>query len=239
MERIETWLRQQQAEARAVRQRPLVTLSYAQTLDGSLAARRGEPLPISGPESLVLTHRLRAAHQAILVGAGTVLADNPSLTVRLAEGVSPQPIVLDSRVSCPPAARLLQAPRPQPVLLACLPEFAEADSAQERRESLLAAGAQLLPVAGDAHGRLSLPALLDCLGQRQVRSLMVEGGAQVISSFLAAGLADVLVLTTAPFFAGGLAAVEKPLPEPRPRLHQPQYTQLGDDLIVWGKLAPS
>jgi GTP cyclohydrolase II len=239
MERIETWLRQQQAEAHAWRRRPLVTLSYAQTLDGSLAARRGEPLVISGRESLVLTHLLRAAHHAILVGAGTVLADDPRLTVRLAEGDSPQPIILDSRLRCPPAARLLQAPRSQPVLLACLPESAESGSAQLQRESLLAAGAQLLPVPADEHGRLSLPALLDCLGQRGVRSLMVEGGAQVISSFLTAGLADVLVLTIAPFFAGGLAAVENPLPEPRPRLEQPQYMQLGDDLIVWGKLAPS
>ncbi|MCK4899238.1 MAG: RibD family protein, partial [Anaerolineales bacterium] len=79
-------------------ERPLVTLSYAQSLDGSIAVRRGSPLSLSSPEAMTLTHRLRAAHETILVGIGTVLADNPRLTVRLVEGRNPQPIILDSHL---------------------------------------------------------------------------------------------------------------------------------------------
>src|SRR5512133_2370683 len=87
--------------------RPLVTLSYAQSLDGSLAAQRGTPLALSGPQSMELTHRLRAAQDAILVGIGTVLSDNPRLTVRLVEGSQPQPVILDSHLRFPLNANLL------------------------------------------------------------------------------------------------------------------------------------
>ena len=73
--------------------RPLVTLAYAQSLDGSLSAGRGHPLNLSGSEAQEITHRLRAAHDAILVGIGTVLADDPRLTVRLVKGPQPQPVV--------------------------------------------------------------------------------------------------------------------------------------------------
>ena len=81
--------------------RPFVTLSYAQSLDGSIATAAGQPLRISSPQSMIMTHALRAAHDAILVGINTVLADDPSLTVRLDEGNNPQPIVLDSQLRMP------------------------------------------------------------------------------------------------------------------------------------------
>ena len=88
--------------------RPLVTLTYAQSLDGSIAARPGHPLTISCTESQTFTHSLRAAHDAILVGIGTVLADNPRLNVRLVAGQNPQPVVLDSRLRFPSYANLLK-----------------------------------------------------------------------------------------------------------------------------------
>src|SRR5262249_3832268 len=84
--------------------RPFVTLSYAQSVDGSIAARPGQPLALSGAQSMTLTHQLRVAHDAILVGIGTVLADNPRLTVRLVEGKNPQPIVADSHLRFPLSA---------------------------------------------------------------------------------------------------------------------------------------
>ena len=86
--------------------RPFVTLSYAQSLDGSIADRPGRPLALSGPQAMALTHGLRAAHEAILVGIGTVLADNPRLNVRLVDGPDPQPMVVDSRLRFPPYANL-------------------------------------------------------------------------------------------------------------------------------------
>ena len=90
--------------------RPFVTLTYAQSLDGSIARVPGKRLQLSGPEAQAMTHRLRAVNDAILVGIGTVLADNPRLTVRLAEGSDPQPVILDSKLRFPLDANLPTEP---------------------------------------------------------------------------------------------------------------------------------
>lgn len=215
--------------------RPLVTLSYAQSLDGSLTLSRGAPLAISSPETQRLTHQLRAMHDAILVGIGTVLADDPRLTVRLVEGADPQPVVLDSRLRMPLSARLLSGRRKP--WIACLPDT---DKIQQQQLEML--GAQVLPLPAGVGG-VSLPDLLRVLAQRGVFSLMVEGGAQVITRFLASRLVDQAVITLAPFFAGGLSAVESPLAHPGddlmpalPRLDPLEFTRLGADLVVWGRL---
>ena len=100
-----------QARARARRRdRPFVTLAYAQSLDGSITTARGERYGLSGPDALRLTHALRARHDAILIGIGTVLADDPELGVRLANGPSPQPVIVDSRLRTPSDAKVLRAP---------------------------------------------------------------------------------------------------------------------------------
>ena len=95
-------------EFRKTNGRPFITVSYAQSLDGSIATAGRQQMQLSGPESMRLTHQLRACSQSILVGIGTVLADNPSLTVRLVEGKNPQPIILDTRLRTPPNANLVQ-----------------------------------------------------------------------------------------------------------------------------------
>ena len=87
--------------------RPFVTLAYAQSVDGSIARERGERYTLSGPDSLRLTHMLRSCHDAILVGVGTVLADDPELGVRMIEGRAPQPVVVDSQLRTPLSSRLL------------------------------------------------------------------------------------------------------------------------------------
>lgn len=235
MEPIDAWLASAQAHREGTG-RPLVTLTYAQSLDGSITFRRGQPLALSGPESQALTHRLRARHDAILVGIGTLLADDPRLTVRLAEGPDPQPVVLDSHLRFPLQAALLSGGRKAPWI-------ATLDGADSDRGALLqAAGARLLHLPGEG-GRISLPALLRCLGQMEVNSLMVEGGARVITSFLSKGLADLVIITISPSFVGGLHAVEagalggageRPV---FPRLQDTGSTRLGDDLIVWGRLS--
>jgi len=210
--------------------RPLVTLSYAQSLDGSIAARRGSPLRLSGPEAMAMTHRLRLAHDGILVGIGTVLADDPRLNVRLAEGRDPQPVVLDSRLRFPLDARLLDGSSP-PWIAALLGADPQKQAQLEQR------GVRLLSLPPGEDGRISLPALLGCLAELGIDSLMVEGGGRVIASFLAQGLADRLVLTVAPVIVGGLRAVDldAALPNP-PRLKAPGYERLGEDLIIWGEI---
>ena len=216
--------------ARGAGQRPFVTLTYAQSVDGCIAESKDQPLAISGPQSRTFTHQLRAAHDAILVGIGTVLTDDPRLTVRLVEAPrDPRPVVLDSRLRFPATARLLTGPGPWIVT-------AE-DADPERQAKLEAAGAKVLRLPLSAPGRIDLERLLAALAEKGVKSLMVEGGATVISSFLAARLVDHLVVTVAPMLVGGLPAVAR---EDRrncpglPRLRAARYRQLGDDLIIWG-----
>jgi len=213
--------------------RPAVTLTYAQSLDGSIAARRGQPLSLSGPEAMAFTHRLRAAHDAILVGVNTVLADDPRLTVRLATGENPRPVVLDSSLRIPPGARLLQGEK--------LPWIICTERApEEREEALVAAGATIIRIASDDSGRVALYPALHQLAAAGIRSLMVEGGAGVITSFLASGLADRLVVTVVPLLVGGLAAAGtlagRLNGQPFPRLRRPHYRQLGRDIVVSGEL---
>ncbi len=214
--------------------RPAVTLSYAQSLDGCIAARPGQPLAVSGPLSLTLTHQLRAAHDAILVGIGTVLADNPRLTVRLVEGEHPQPVVVDSQLRFPLDANLLKH-HPLPAWIAA-GEWAD----RGRQRALERAGARVLRLPAHPNGGLNLAALLECLGRSGITRLMVEGGARIITSFLREHWVDLLVLTVSPMLVGGLHAVGdlgETDPACLPRLKEPHSAWRGDDLILWGELA--
>jgi GTP cyclohydrolase II len=207
--------------------RPLVTLTYAQTLDGSITHRRGEAgLAISGPETKDMTHWLRTRHKAILVGSGTLLSDDPKLSVTNAQGEAPRPVILDSTLKTPLTARIFS--HPQPPLIACLPTSAEG----EKAAALRAAGAEILPIRTD-QDKIDLTALLTALDQHGIDSIMVEGGATVITTFLRQNLADLLILTIAPFFAGGVNALTGPL-DAMPRIAQVGSTQMGQDLVLWG-----
>jgi len=218
--------------------RPVITLTYAQTLDGSIAVRGSEPLAISSAETKLLTHRLRAIHDGILVGVGTVLADDPKLTARRVGGPHPRPVVLDSRLRTPPTARVLQHPRGAVIVTAD-----DADPA--RGAALQAAGAQVLRVPRRAAG-VDLGATLAALRDLGLTSLMVEGGARVLAAFLQAQLGDWLVVTLAPYLVGGvpvLAHLVAAEPHPPsdlaafPRLTQARWRAYGRDWVVWGRLA--
>jgi 3,4-dihydroxy 2-butanone 4-phosphate synthase/GTP cyclohydrolase II len=214
------------------RGRPLVTLSYAQSLDGSIADRPGRPLALSGSQSMAMTHGLRASHEAILVGIGTVLADNPRLNVRLAPGRDPQPVVVDSRLRFPPYANLLKNGR--------APWIATHEGADAERQHVLeVAGAKVLRLPGN-NGWVDLAGLLAYLGSMGINSLMVEGGAQIITSFLASRLVDQVVLTIAPLLVGGLRVVDHQGHSSLrrlPRLQNLSYQQLGEDLVLRGEPA--
>jgi len=230
LEQISNFLKAAEANKFATG-RPLVTLTYAQSLDGSIAARPGRPLALSGPQSQALTHALRASHDAILVGIGTVLADNPRLNVRLVPGTNPQPVVLDSRLRFPLYAQLLRQ-NGQPPWIAT---SQQADP--ERQEVLTRAGARILPLPTGPEGWIDLAALLNRLAELGINTLMVEGGAQIITSFLAARLVDQVVITIAPILVGGLRVVDLfslPHPFAFPRLCRLTSEHVGDDLVLRG-----
>lgn len=183
--------------------RPLVTITYAQTLDGRLATRGGSSQWIGGPESLRFAHELRASHDAIMVGLGTVLADDPRLTVRLVAGRDPLRVVVDSGLRTPLTAAVLRDGAASGTLVAC---GETADPA--RHAAIEALGAEVLALPQGPGGGVELAALLAALAGRGVRSVMVEGGARLITSLLRGRLADRLAVCVAPKILGeGISAV--------------------------------
>jgi 3,4-dihydroxy 2-butanone 4-phosphate synthase/GTP cyclohydrolase II len=211
----------------AQRRQPYITLSYAQTLDGTIGAVGGGPLRISGAESLVVTHQLRAHHDAILVGIGTLIADNPQLTVRLVEGPQPQPIIVDSHLRTPLDARIFSHPKS--------PWIATLDTESTAAQALRARGARLLHLPSTLRGQVDLRALFVLLGEIGIRSVMVEGGASIIAGIIRQRLADYAVVTIAPRYVPGIS-VTPPSSQATAALNHPTYTQAGSDMIVWGDL---
>ena len=183
--------------------RPVVTVSYAQTLDGRVATVTGESKWISCPDSLRFAHEMRAGHDAVLVGAGTVCKDDPRLTVRYVPGKSPLRVVVDSTMRTPPGAAVLADGAAAGTVLAVTDRAPE-----ERREKALSQGATVLILPSDRDGRVDLEALLDRLAALGVGSVMVEGGAAMITAFLRGMLVDRLAVCVAPKILGtGIEAV--------------------------------
>lgn len=212
------------------RQRPAVTLSYAQSLDGSIALSPDAAVRLSNPAAEKFTHQLRAMHDAILIGIGTLLSDDPRLTVRLVPGNHPQPVIVDSSLKTPPEAALLNR-NPHPSWIAVSHQV----NNREKRERLRQKNAEILELPPLANGWVDLEALLQVLWKRGIRSVMVEGGARIMGSFLRHGLVDQLVLTITPFLLGGYRAVqgsESPALVERVRLNNLRHRQIGEDLLV-------
>ncbi len=199
---------------------PVITLSWAQTLNAAIAGERGKPLGISGRESQVMTHALRSLHDGILVGIGTVLSDDPQLTVRLVQGPQPRPIVLDSRLRTPPGSRLMTRPDARPWVF-------HADAEPGRAAALERAGACLTRVSRAGDG-LDLMEVCRALSAGGVRSVMVEGGAEVIASFLKAGLFSQVVITVSPTLVAGYL-----LPPAAARFGETAWERVGEDAVLW------
>ncbi|MFD2236034.1 bifunctional diaminohydroxyphosphoribosylaminopyrimidine deaminase/5-amino-6-(5-phosphoribosylamino)uracil reductase RibD [Aureimonas populi] len=214
--------------ARALRKRPEVTLKMALSADGMLGRRGQGRVAITGPVANAQTHLMRARSEAILVGIGTVLADDPALTCRLPglEERSPMRIVVDPRLETPPTSRLGADARGVPTVLAAL-----AGADPQRGRALREAGFEFLAAEPDENGRVALPELLDDLGARGISTLMVEGGAMLGGSFLKEDLVDRLVLVVAPgrIGEGGVPAPLDPQ-EAGHRFDLRRQLRYGDDL---------
>jgi 3,4-dihydroxy 2-butanone 4-phosphate synthase/GTP cyclohydrolase II len=182
-----------------------------------------------------LTHQVRAVHDAILVGINTVLRDDPRLNVRLVEGQSPQPIVVDSRLRFPMDANLLRDPCIRPII------FTHPDSCEKKEEQLRDRGATVLRVGGRRDGWIELAELLAYLKSLGLRSVMVEGGASIITSVLRSRLANQVLLTISARFLGGLPSMHRMHGDDAyhpPQLDNLKYQWLGNDLILCGDLLP-
>ena len=202
------------------------------TLDGKIATRTGASQWITGEIAREQVHRDRNRYTAIMVGVGTVLADDPMLTCRIPGGRDPIRIVCDSRLSTPPSARLVESAGSLTTILAtCCTD-------SDRHAPYLAAGCEILTVPADADGHVDLAALMQALGARGIDSIVLEGGGTLAWAALRAGIVHRVQAYIAPKLFGGAQAktpvqgVGVAYPDDAVRLSAPRVTQLGDDLLL-------
>ena len=219
--------------------RPWVIAKWAMTLDGKLATRSGDSRWISGPESREIVHQLRGRVDAILIGRGTAVADDPLLTARPPGPRTATRIVLDSRAALDASSQLVRTARDTPLLIATGPEATESDRAR-----LAAAGCEVFVCdAADHRGRLSQ--LLDELGRRQMTNVLVEGGSHLLGSLFDAREIDEVHVFIAPKLCGGQAAPTPIAGEGVDRmadslaLDDLQIQHVGADLYLSGRTHPS
>ena len=213
--------------------RPHVTLKAGMTLDGKIADLHGASRWITGDAARRRAHRLRSESDAIVVGIGTVLRDDPELTVRLDQPWPREPlrVVLDTGARTPVGARLIRAGQPSHAVIAV-----GVDAPHGRVRGLAGSGATVVS-CGTRDGRVDLGALLAELFAREVRAVLVEGGGEVHGAFLDAGLVDRVAMFAAPLLIGGRGATPVVAGEGRElksavRLGGFTVTSLGDDLLV-------
>jgi diaminohydroxyphosphoribosylaminopyrimidine deaminase/5-amino-6-(5-phosphoribosylamino)uracil reductase len=178
---------------------PFVTLKAAISLDGKVATRTGESRWITGEEARLWVHRMRAANDAIMVGIGTVLADDPLLTVRL-DGEYEQPlrVIVDSSLRIPETSMLVKTASEVPTVVAAVQgSYSEAKRAQLER-----AGLEVWDLPA-IKGKVDLVTLMKELGKREITSLLLEGGSTLNASALEAGIIDKFVFFQAPLIIGG------------------------------------
>ncbi|MDP7236081.1 MAG: bifunctional diaminohydroxyphosphoribosylaminopyrimidine deaminase/5-amino-6-(5-phosphoribosylamino)uracil reductase RibD [Candidatus Latescibacteria bacterium] len=211
---------------------PFTLLKMAQTLDGRIATKTGHSQWITGEEARRHGHQLRSEADAVLVGIGTVLADNPQLTVRHVEGRQPRRIILDSGARTPISSHVLNGEAPTTI---CVTDAAP----QDRIKSLLDAGTEMLVLPTDSDNHIDLNALKRELGAQQILALMIEGGSQIATAFLKARAVEQITCFIAPLIMGaGLEVVgnlDTTDVSQAIRLHKTKIEQLGNDFLLTGQ----
>ncbi len=219
-----------------VHRRPYVLLKLAASLDGRIATARGESRWISGAAARRWVHELRNRVDAVMVGSGTVLADDPALTCRIPRGRDPMRVVVDGGLRMTPRATVLRQRSIAPTLV-----VTTAAASRARRRTLERAGAEVVVVPARS-GKVSLVALLRALAARDVVSVLIEGGGELAAAALRARVVDRVLLVTAPMLIGGdgrpmLGALGASRLASVPRLVDERITRLGADLVREGTVA--
>lgn len=218
------------------RGRPWVHAKWAMTLDGKIATHRGHSQWISGPESREVAHELRGRMDAIVVGIGTVLADDPQLTARPPGPRTATRIVIDSRARLPLTSKLVRTARDASVIC-----FTTESAPADRVELLRAAGVEVISLPGDDRRQVPVTSWLDELGRRQQTNVLVEGGGRLLGSLFDAQEIDEVHAYIAPKLVGGDAAIS-PLSGtglpfvPELGLIDRAVRLLGDDVYVHGRV---
>ena len=215
-------------------QQPEVTVHYAQTLDGRIATRTGNSRWISCGETLRFAHQLRADHEAVMVGVGTVIADDPLLTVRHVPGSSPRRVVLDTTLRIPLTARVLtDSGAPTTVVTTARAPVERARELEER-------GVTVLTSHPADDGRVDLEDALNQLLLAGISSVLVEGGSAVITSALRLRVVDRLVVCIAPKVIGeGVNAIgnlDVATMEEAHVFSDARFTQVGSDVVFDGRI---
>ncbi|CCI44199.1 unnamed protein product [Albugo candida] len=221
---------------------PMITLTYAQSIDGCIAVRKGSPTTLSGSSSMTMTHMLRTLHQGIVIGIESLLSDNPSLTARLVSGRQPKPIVIDTKLRCPLDCKLISDSSCLKPVVVC--GNADTPTLRLRKQSLEQAGVIVIECdtmcTSDGTQHVHLSRAFELLYKHGFQSIMVEGGAGIITSCLKeqtlSSLVSLVIITIAPIFIGGLHSVNSIVSSSSfPRLQNTLCVKMDIDMVLVGK----
>lgn len=219
--------------------KPFVVMKYAMTMDGKIACVSGDSKWVTGEAARTHVHELRRAYRGIMVGIGTVLADDPMLNCRIVQGADPIRIVCDSRLRIPLDCKLVQTAREIPTIVACTKAALEAEEYQEKIAALRQAGVEFA-ATGKSETQVDLAELMGLLAEKKIDSILLEGGSTLNASALQAGIVNKVYAYVAGKLIGGKAAPTPVSGEGAEKMSDAvvltdlQVTAFGEDLCISG-----